>query len=154
MSANVLTASEAKDVRLTGAVLSIRQQTAARKLLLGYSIQQAADAARVDERTVRRWLDDPVFDQLLREANTQTWDRIGPKIAALFERAIDVHFAMVNREITVDDPVYVECKEIILRYGGRQALVELAQGAAADDSPAGGSQDAIDSTFLPERAGA
>jgi len=149
LSANALTSEGSESVALNGAVLSVRQYRAAQKLAIGYSQQQAAIAANVDERTIRRWLDDPEFDRLVTDLQAQTWSRIGNKIAALFEHCIEIHFAMLRGDIPADDPIYLEAKEIILRYGGRQALVELAADSGSDPThPPAGGPPAIESTFV------
>lgn len=154
MSSNAVTPAGSTDVALQGAALSIRQYKAARMLSIGYSQQQAADAAQVDIRTVQRWCDLADFDNLLQHLEAATWNRIGNRVAGLVEHALDIHFAMMRGEVKADDPVYLECKDIILRYVGRLPILEVAQRGPDYQDPAGEPVDpanAIETTFVARR---
>ena len=76
-----------------------RNQKRAIKALLEYrTIDQAAEAIGVNERTIYRWLDDATFRLELSRVEGRSLDRLSRRLLILGDRAIDAI------EDIIDDP--------------------------------------------------
>lgn len=69
---------------------AVRQEKAANVLAFGGTVSQAADAGRVDQRTVRRWLTEPEFKRQIHELRTEFLSATDGRLAMLSARAAAV----------------------------------------------------------------
>ncbi len=70
--------------------LSERQRRAIAALLSARNVSEAAQAAQVGERTLRRWLAEPTFRAALTGAEGQAIDAATRRLVSLTDSAIDV----------------------------------------------------------------
>lgn len=71
------------------AELTYRQRRAIASLLATRSIPEAAASAKVGERSIYRWLDDPQFKQALSAAQSEAIDTAARRLIGLQDQAID-----------------------------------------------------------------
>ncbi len=72
--------------------LSAKKRLAIEALLSGYSHSGAANQAGVSERTLRRWLSDPVFSDALRAAEREALNITTRRLLALSGKATQALF--------------------------------------------------------------
>jgi hypothetical protein len=99
------------------------QQLAMQRLVAGGSIAQAAEAARVDRRTVYRWLQaDPLFASAYAAWQRETIASGRARVLAMTDLALDtVHNAMLQGDV--------------------RAALEVAKATGAMDAPKPGTTD-------------
>lgn len=71
-------------------LFSHRQTQALNSLLSGASIHQAAQDAHVCEKTVSRWLGQPVFMDALKASESKVLDSVSIRLMGLAGKALDV----------------------------------------------------------------
>jgi hypothetical protein len=76
----------------------VRRDRAIEALLAGSSIIQAAEHARVNERTLRHWLDDPDFAAQLDDARHDQLQRVSTALASAALVAVRVLIEAANNE--------------------------------------------------------
>ena len=76
-----------------------KQARAIEALLTCPTMEQAADQAGVNRRTLTRWLDDQAFRAALTAAEDQALDRVARRLLAMADKALD---AIEN---VIDNPV-------------------------------------------------
>ncbi len=107
--------------------LSPKQQAAIRALLTARDVRAAAKARKVRERTFHRWLDDPTFQEALKEAEQTALDVAVRRLTGVMQLAIDTLLVvMVNKENTLG--TRVRAAELVLAR-----LLEIRQFAAFDE---------------------
>jgi hypothetical protein len=69
--------------------LTDTQLLALQALLLGASQAEAAAASGAGERSIRRWLHDPVFRSALHQARCDAWGTVTARLQQLAHKAVD-----------------------------------------------------------------
>jgi hypothetical protein len=105
--------------------LTARQQRVIAALLASRSITEAANVVGVNERTVRRWLEQPPFRDALHEAQRAVLRNALGRLQAMTMRAADTLESLLSAQ---SEPVRVAAaKEILLRAVDATAIVELEE---------------------------
>lgn len=102
--------------------LTPRQVLAVEALLAGTTIRQAAAVARVNERTLRRWLGQPVMYSAIRDGSRELLDNTGRRLSAVMANAPGV-VNEIMRDQTAPAAVRLQAARIALDAGSR--LLEL-----------------------------
>lgn len=95
--------------------LTHRQQAAVRTLLACKSVAEAAQRARVGERTLYRWLADPAFRAALSAAEGDLLDAATRRLLALQEDAIGA-FEAVLRDAHAAPSARLRAAQAVLDY--------------------------------------
>lgn len=95
--------------------LTHRQQAAVRALLACKSVAEAAQLARVGERTLYRWLADPAFRAALSAAEGDLLDAATRRLLGLQEDAIEV-FEAVLKDARVSASARLRAAQAVLDY--------------------------------------
>jgi hypothetical protein len=105
--------------------LSARQQRVIAALLASRSITEAASMVGINERSVRRWLEQAHFRDALREAERAVLRNALGRLQAMTMRAADTLESLLSAQ---SEPVRVAAaKEILLRAVDATAIVELEE---------------------------
>jgi hypothetical protein len=128
--------SETSDAGITP-----RQELALEALLSGATVQQAADAAGVDRRTITRWKSDPAFRSALRVAEREARARVSMRLMDLGSTALDTLAAAMSDA----SPIAVRARaahytlgrllQLWQRKGYAKSNLSAADILAALDSP-------------------
>ena len=118
---------------------NVQRQAALDALITGATVKQAAEAAGISEKTVRRWLDEPAFAAEIAEARRTITNNIMAAVKSKAVQATDVlgeimsnqkasPYARVQAAKTVLDTAFkaIETAEIIDR-------IEKLEAAADDE---------------------
>lgn len=98
---------------VTSTELTPKQETVIQALIAGHTIQTAALAAHVAERTAQRWLKLPHFKAAYKAAQKQVFDMAMSKLALKVEKAIDrLDFHL--DELTTPAAIQVRAAQILL----------------------------------------
>lgn len=101
--------------------LKPEQQRALDALLTGATDVEAAAAAGVSDRTIRRWETEPVFAAALRAAQCTAFDRTVARIAGAASKAEAVLLALLK------------AKDEEIRLRAAVAFLKLGRDARSDD---------------------
>ena len=105
--------------------LTARQQRVIAALLTARSIGEAAGIANINERTIRRWLEQPLFREALREAERAVLRNSLGRIQSLTAKAADTLESLLSAQ---SEPVRVAAaKEILQRAMDAAAVQELEE---------------------------
>ncbi len=86
----------------TAEPITPRQQRAVRALMENRTNGEAAKAAGIGERTLYRWLSDPLFRQALQDAENQAADMTARRLATGTRLALDVLVTILESEAAGD----------------------------------------------------
>src|SRR5512135_1592195 len=95
--------------------LSERQRRAVAALLSARNVAEAARVASVGERTLHRWLADPVFRAALLEAEGGAIDAATRRLVSLTDAAIDTLRAVMN-DVEAPRAVQLRAAQGVLDY--------------------------------------
>lgn len=98
-----------------GSKLSAKQHRALSALLTSKSVAEAAAATGLGERTIYRWLTDPVFRQALSAAEGDLIDAATRRLLTLQGSALDT-FEAVLGDATVSAGVRLRAAQAVLDY--------------------------------------
>jgi hypothetical protein len=106
-----------------------KQEAALAALLLAPTIAAAAEAAGCDERTLRRWIQEPAFAAAYRRARAALVEHAAAKLQRLCDRAADTLEAALDADRAADR---IRAAGVILDRAARfQELQDLAERLAA-----------------------
>jgi len=86
----------------TAEPITPRQQRAVRALMENRTNGEAAKAAGIGERTLYRWLSEPLFRQALQDAENQAADMTARRLATGTRLALDVLVTILESEAAGD----------------------------------------------------
>ncbi len=101
--------------------LTARQQRVIAALLTARSIGEAAGIANINERTIRRWLEQPLFREALREAERAVLRNSLGRIQSLTAKAADTLESLLSAQ---SEPVRVAAAKEILQRAMDAAAVQ------------------------------
>lgn len=82
--------------------ITARQRNTIRALMQSRTNGEAAKAAGIGERTLYRWLSDPLFRQALQDAENQAADMTARRLVDGSNRALDVLLAIFDNPDSTD----------------------------------------------------
>src|SRR6266849_6596310 len=101
--------------------LTARQQRVIAALLTARSISEAAGIANINERTIRRWLAQPLFSEALREAERAVLRNALGRIQSLTAKAADALESLLSAQ---SEPVRVAAAREIFQRAMDAAVVQ------------------------------
>lgn len=95
--------------------LTTRQHAAIAALLVTPTVQEAAEQARVGQRTLHRWLvEDPAFQAALREAERAAVDAASRRLLAMQDSALATFERLLDEKVDVPDSVRLRAAQAVL----------------------------------------
>lgn len=122
---------EEKSKRLTGA-----QQRALDALLVQPTIKEAAKTAGCGDRSLRRWLKDPVFAQAYQEARAEVRRAVTNRLASVAGKAVAALEGVLDDEAAPHGSVVAAAKVVLSELHGAASQEALEERLAQLESKA------------------